>query len=216
MKTVASLKLTVVLLTVNLVASVVSFNIYTNYQQVHAQGIASTGNIKDNSIVFTKPINLTNNTRDSVYAQVASYGKNVFVVWQENNPDSFGENSKYIDNINYNYRNYDIYIKKSVDGGLTFSKEINLSNNPGFSEHPQIAISGNNVYVVWIDDTLSPSTSTTSSTTVTATKNKEILFRKSIDGGNTFDKVINLSNSNNADSYNQEIAATEFHDCIFV
>jgi hypothetical protein len=209
MKTVASLKLTVVLLTVNLVASVVSFNIYTNYQQVHAQGIASTGNIKDNSIVFTKPINLTNNTRDSVYAQVASYGKNVFVVWQENNPDSFGENSKYIDNINYNYRNYDIYIKKSVDGGLTFSKEINLSNNPGFSEHPQIAISGNNVYVVWIDDTLSPSTSTTSSTTVTATKNKEILFRKSIDGGNTFDKVINLSNSNNADSYNQEIAATE-------
>jgi hypothetical protein len=210
-KAVASLKLTVVLLTVNLVASVVSFNIYTNYQQVYAQSIDSTGNIKDNSIAFTKPINLTNNTRDSVYAQVASYGNNVYVVWQENNPDSFGENSKYSDNINDNNRNYDIYIKKSVDGGLTFSKEINLSNNPGFSEHPQIAISGNNVYVVWIDDTLSPSTSTgtTTTTTTVTTKNKEILFRKSIDGGNTFDKVINLSNSNNADSYNQEIAAAE-------
>jgi hypothetical protein len=66
-KTVASLKLTVVLLAANLVASVVSFNIYTNHQQVYAQSIDSTGNTKSNSIVFTKSINLTNNTRDSLY-----------------------------------------------------------------------------------------------------------------------------------------------------
>jgi hypothetical protein len=195
--------LTVVLLAANLVASVVSFNIYTNHQQVYAQSIDSTGNTKSNSIVFTKSINLTNNTRDSVYGQVAAYGKNVYVVWQENNPGPFGDNSKYTASINYNYRNYDIYMKKSVDGGLTFSKEINLSNNPGYSEHPHIAVSGNNVYVAWIDDT--PSISTTTVTT----KNKEILFRKSIDGGNTFDKIINLSNSTNADSYNQEIAVAE-------
>jgi hypothetical protein len=82
---------------------------------------------------------------------------------------------------------------------LTFSKEINLSKNQGFSEHPQIAISGNNVYIAWIDDATSSSSSTI--------KNQEILFRKSIDGGNTFDKIINLSNSSNADSYNLEITA---------
>ena len=29
---------------------------------------------------------------------------------------------------------------------------INLSNNTGFSEHPQISASGNNVYIVWVDD----------------------------------------------------------------
>ena len=86
-------------------------------------------------------------------------------------------------------------MKKSVDGGLTFSKEINLSNNPGYSEHPHIAVSGNNVYVVWIDDTSSIST-----TTVT-TKNKEILFRKSItdrrsiSGQKNYPKVAAFENS---------------------
>jgi hypothetical protein len=203
-KTVTSLKLTVILLAVNIIVSVVSFT-YTNYQQVYAQSIddANTSDDDDdnnNSMSFKKPINLTNNTRDSIYAQIASYGDNVYMVWQENNPDPSDLNSNANDNniqYNNNYRNYDIYIKKSTDGGLTFSKEINLSKNPGFSEHPQIAISGNNVYIAWIDDTSSSST----------TKNQEILFRKSIDGGNTFDKIINLSNSSNADSYNLEITA---------
>ena len=203
-KTVTSLKLAVMLLAINIIVSVVSFTSYTTHQQVYAQSIdddddANTND--DNSMSFTTPINLTNNTRDSVYAQIASFGKNVYMVWQENNPDPSGQNNNANNNINYNddYENYDIYIKKSTDGGLTFSKEINLSKNPGFSEHPQIAISGNNVYVAWIDDASSSSSSTI--------KNQEILFRKSVDGGNNFDKIINLSNSSNADSYNLEITA---------
>jgi hypothetical protein len=202
-KTVTSLKLAVMLLGVNIVVSLVSFTTCTNYQQVYAQSIDDANTNDDdnddnnNSISFTKPINLSNNKRDSVYAQIASYGKNVYMVWQENNPDRFGYNNNANNNIQYNnnYRNYDIYMKKSTDGGSTFSKEINLSKNPGFSEHPQIAISENNVYVAWIDES------------TTTTKNQEILFRKSIDGGNTFDKIINLSNSSNADSYNLEITA---------
>ncbi len=202
-KTVTSLKLAVMLLAINIIVSVVSFTSYTNNQQVYAQSIddddANTNDDNGNSISFIEPINLTNNTRDSVYAQIASYGENVYMVWQENNPDPFGNNNNVNSNTNYNddYENYDIYIKKSTDGGLTFSKEINLSKNPGFSEHPQIAVSGNNVYIAWIDNTSSSST----------TKNQEIYFRKSIDGGNTFDKIINLSNSSNADSYNLEITA---------
>jgi hypothetical protein len=197
------------LLAINIIVSVVSFTSYTTYQQVYAQSDdddddANTDDDDDDSMSFTTPINLTNNTRDSVYAQIASFGKNVYMVWQENNPDPSGQSNNANNNINYNddYENYDIYIKKSTDGGLTFSKEINLSKNPGFSEHPQIAISGNNVYIAWIDDASSSSSS--SSTTI---KNQEILFRKSIDGGNTFDKIINLSNSSNADSYNLEITA---------
>jgi hypothetical protein len=204
-KTVTSLKLAVMLLAVNIVISVVSFTTCTNYQQVYAQSIDDANSNDDdnnNSVSFAKPINLTNNTRDSVYAQIASHGDNVYMVWQENNPDPLDRNNNVNNNIQYNngnYRNYDIYIKKSTDGGLTFSKEINLSNNPGFSEHPQITVSGNNVYVAWIDNTSSSSTTTT--------KNQEIYFRKSIDGGNTFDNIINLSNSSNADSYNLEITA---------
>jgi hypothetical protein len=141
---------------------------------------------------FSEPLNLTNNTRDSVYAQVASDEKNVYVVWQENTPRSNGESV-----------NYDIFMKKSTDGGLTFGKEINLSNNPGFSEHPQIATSGNNVYIAWIDN--SPSTDSSPEAMV---KNKKIMFKKSTDNGITFGETNTLSNVHGSDSFNQEIAAT--------
>ena len=43
--------------------------------------------------------------------------------------------------------------KKSTDGGANFGATINLSNNGGFSANPVVATSGNNVYVVWEDDT---------------------------------------------------------------
>jgi hypothetical protein len=150
---------------------------------------------EQNLLNFTKPVNLSNNVKDSVYAQVASSGNNVYVVWEENDPDSqpkVDNNSTQYDNK----RNYDILIKKSIDGGLTFGKEINLSTNRGFSEHPQIAVSGDNVHVAWIDDTL--------------TTNKEILYRKSTDGGKTFSEGVNLSNSSSSTSSvseNLEIAA---------
>jgi hypothetical protein len=141
---------------------------------------------------FSEPVNLTNNQHDSVYAQVATQGSNVYMVWQEN-PQAY--------DVSNDNPNYDIFMKKSIDGGLTFDKEINLSNNPGFSEHPQIAASGSNVYIVWIDN--SPiGTSDTS-------ENKKILFRKSVDQGNTFDETSILSsNNNNVDSTNQELTAT--------
>jgi hypothetical protein len=142
-----------------------------------------------NKINFDNVMNLTNNPRDSVYGQVdASSENDVYIVWQDSVPGSAGS-----------YRNYDIYFKKSSDAGTSFGKEINLSNNNGFSEHPQLATSGNNVYVVWADNSFSA--------------NREIFFAKSTDGGNTFGNPINLSN-NLGDSYNQEIFA--FGDDIYV
>jgi hypothetical protein len=110
----------------------------------------------------------------------------VYVTWEEESatvPNNSMDKS-------HDNRNYDIYFKKSTDGGATFSKGINISNNSGYSEHPQIAVSGSNVYVAWTDNTL---------------LNQEILFKMSTDGGNTFYKSINLSN-NSGSSYNQEIA----------
>src|SRR5215211_5778982 len=100
-KTVISLKLAVMLLAVNIIVSVVSFTTYTNNQQVYAQSIDDTNTNDDNgnSSSFIEPINLTNNTRDSVYAQIASYGDNVYMVWQENNPDPLDRNNKVNNNI---------------------------------------------------------------------------------------------------------------------
>jgi hypothetical protein len=139
---------------------------------------------------FSEPVNLTKNLQDSVYAQVSTQGNNVYMVWQEN-PQSQAASGD-------NERNYDIFMKKSIDGGLTFGKEINLSNNPGFSEHPQIAASGNNVYIVWIDN---------SPIGASDAENKKILLRKSVDNGDTFGEVSILSNNHSVDSINQEIAA---------
>ena len=186
----SSLNIGVILLAANMVLGLVSF---VAYQNSFAQSDGND-NIVANQVRFSEPVNLTNNARDSVYAQVASSGNNVFIVWQENPPSGF---SSQRDGL----INYEIFIKKSVDGGQTFGDEINLSNNPGFSEHPQIAASGNNVYVAWIDN--SPLVGTSSQ----AEDNKKIMFKKSTDAGNSFGETITLSDVQDADSSNLEMAA---------
>jgi hypothetical protein len=142
-------------------------------------------------IRFENVTNLTDNPNDSAYGQVAASGNNVYVVWQDSTSDLSDNN------------NYDIYIKKSGDLGETFANNnaatnnttevLNLSNNPGFSEHPQIAAYKENVHVAWVDNSLG---------------NKEILFARSIDNGISFSEAINLSNTTTSSS-NLEIATFE-------
>jgi hypothetical protein len=67
-----------------------------------------------------------------------------------------------------------------------------LSNNTGFSEHPQITSVADHVHIIWADDTNS---------------DKQVYFKKSNDNGNAFGKVIKLSNNNSSSSFNQDIAA---------
>lgn len=135
-------------------------------------------------LVFENATNLTNNPMDSVYGQVAAWNNNVYMLWQESMPPG--------------YTNYDIFIISSNDNGTNFGSPVNLSNNSGFSEHPQIAAYDNNVYAIWADDT---------------SGNREVLFTRSEDNATSFDKIKNLSN-NTSDSFNQEIAA--FGDNVYV
>ncbi len=127
----------------------------------------------------TETNNLTQNQNDSVYPQTAASKNNVYVVWSESTQNS-------TDN------NYDIYFKASSDGGKTFGRTINLSNNPSFSEHPQIAAVENNVYVVWTDNT---------------SGHKEVLFRMSTNQGKAFGKVLTISDEN-TNAYHPEITAS--------
>jgi hypothetical protein len=145
-------------------------------------------------IEFSNVTNLTDNPNDSVYPQVAASENNVYVVWEDSTTSDLSNN------------NYDIYIKKSADWGESFAgnsnssatdtttEVLNLSNNPGFSEHPQIAAYNEKVHVAWIDNSLG---------------NKEILFARSIDNGTTFSEAINLSNTTNTNSRNLELSAFE-------
>jgi hypothetical protein len=118
---------------------------------------------------------------------VANENNDVYMIWQESVTEKPNE------------KNYDIIFTKSEDNGTTFSKPINLSNNTGFSEHPQIALSKNGIFVVWGHNTDS--------------NNTEIMFTKSEDNGTTFSKPINLSN-NLQNSNNQEISA--FNENVYV
>ena len=135
-------------------------------------------------VVFENATNVTNNPMDSVYGQVAAWNNNVYMLWQDSMPPG--------------YTNYDIFIKSSNDKGTTFGSPVNLSNNSGFSEHPQIAAYDNNVYAIWADDT---------------SGNREVFFTRSEDNSTSFDKTKNLSN-NTSDSFNQEIAV--FGDNVYV
>ena len=144
---------------------------------------------KNNSdLVFSNVNNITNNQKDSVYAQIAASNDNVYMMWQESVTEKPNE------------KNYDIFFIKSEDNGTTFSKPVNLSNNTGFSEHPQIAVTKNGIiFIVWADNTNS--------------NNTEIMFTKSEDNGTTFSKPTNLSNSLQ-NSNNQEISA--FNENVYV
>lgn len=136
--------------------------------------------------IFENATNLTNNPMDSVYGQVAAWDNNVYMLWQDSVPPG--------------YANYDIFIKTSNDNGTTFGTTVNLSNNPGFSEHPQIATYGDNVYAIWADD---------------SSGNREVIFTRSLDKGISFENISTLSNSTNiSDSFNQEIAV--FGDDVYV
>jgi hypothetical protein len=167
-------------------ATVLAFSFYYPFHPNQLQYSIVSESRDNNSlpVVFENATNLTNNPMDSVYGQVAAWNSNVYLLWQDSIPSD--------------HTNYDIFIKNSNDNGTTFGPSINLSNNSGFSEHPQIAAYDNNVYTIWADDT---------------SGNREVLFTRSVDNGTSFDKIKNVSN-NTSDSFNQEIAV--FGDTVYV
>jgi len=131
----------------------------------------------DNGATFGTTINLSNNSGRSEDQQIAVSGSNVSVIWRDDTPG-----------------NFDILFRSSNDNGATFGTTINLSNTPQYSFPPRIAVSGSNVYVVWYD-------------TIDPASGSEVLFRRSTNGGASFDNAVNLSN-NRANSSNPRIAVS--------
>jgi len=119
---------------------------------------------------------LSDSSVDGFNPAIAVSGNNVHVVWHDNSAG-----------------NSDIVYTRSTDGGATFSQPINLSNNPGTSHHPAIAISGDNVYVVWHDETPG---------------NFDILYTRSTDGGASFVELIKNLSDNPDGSFSPAVAAS--------
>jgi hypothetical protein len=88
----------------------------------------------DGGKTFSTPLSLSGKSRTPVFnPEVSSSGNNIYVVWQGQSENG----------------NQDIFMRKSVDYGSSFSGVENLSNDPGGSGNPQVTINGNTTHVAW-------------------------------------------------------------------
>ena len=165
----------------------------------------------DNGNSFGRIINLSNSTGSISEPQLSVYGSNVYVTWEhipEDNgriffarsndngasfekPILLGNNTGFLgspqisavgSNVYLTWRDatYGIMFKGSNNNGADFGNSINLSNNTGYSFDPKIAASGSNIHIIWSESTFGANS---------------IYTRASTDNGNTFGRIINLSNN---------------------
>jgi len=80
---------------------------------------------------------LTNTAGESGASGLAVNGSDVYVVWSDRTPGDA-----------------EIYFKRSVNGGVTWTANKRLTYTTGISHFPAIAVSGSNIYVVWSDNQL--------------------------------------------------------------
>jgi glucose/arabinose dehydrogenase len=95
-----------------------------------------------------------NTSRNFQFPQQSFWGNYFWLVWQDNSTG-----------------NDEIYLKKSLDGGITFGNATNLSDDVGSSQFAQIEALGNTTFVVWQDN---------------STGNDEIYLKKSSNASTNF------------------------------
>lgn len=129
----------------------------------------------DGGETFHERLNLSNNPQGwNINPKVVAAGDNIYIVW-----NGLIEGTS------------NILFSRSTDGGETFSAPRNLSHTPGSAANAEIAliekgqlldkgIAEDVIYLVWQDG---------------RTGYSEIFFSASLDGGATFSKPENVSNS---------------------
>jgi hypothetical protein len=117
----------------------------------------------DGGINWGTDTRLTNNSAVSEYPSIAVSGSLVHIVWQDERDG-----------------NYEIYYKRSTDGGINWGADTRLTNNPTNSRYPSIAVSSSNVYTVWEDD---------------RDGNYEIYYKRSTDAGLSWGADTRLTNN---------------------
>jgi hypothetical protein len=131
----------------------------------------------DNGKSFYPTEDLSSNNGSSTNPQITAIGNNVYTVWSDTTTG-----------------NGDIYFKSSPDNGTSFASSKNLSRNLNGTAHfPQLETTGNNVYVVWQDET---------------PERGGIRFRASNDNGNNFSITRVLSQKNDVNANSPQLAVS--------
>lgn len=162
------------------------------------------------SVSFDPEINLSNSETNSKDAQIETFGNNVYVIWRDGNNILFststdgGENFDFVDigdtgsstltgNPQLAFSGNNLYgiwkendaikFNKSTDNGITFGgASVQLSSSSYVAKNPQIKSFDSNVYSIWINDQIYPTPD-------------EIIFRKSMDNGLTFEPELKIGES---------------------
>ncbi len=117
----------------------------------------------DGGVSWGLDTRLTNNAAISILPSVAVSGSFVHVVWRDNRDG-----------------NYEIYYKRSTDGGVTWPPtDTRLTNDPASSGTPSITISSSVLHAVWFD---------------LRDGNNEIYYKRSTDGGINWGADTRLTN----------------------
>jgi hypothetical protein len=129
----------------------------------------------DDGLSFSSPVNLSNNSGNSIFPRIAISENNIYVTWYDYTPCKS-----------------DIFFAKSLNGGDSF-ETVNLSSSPGVSYNPWVAALGKKVYVVWNDSTLSDGTLPPGESVCQegydSTQHQDIFIASSEDNGLSFEQT---------------------------
>ena len=139
---------------------------------------------KDDEIYYVNSINdglswgaATRLTYDAAISRnpgISVSGNNIHIVWHDIRDG-----------------NYEIYYKKSGDGGLNWETDKRLTNDSYTSYHPSVFASDSIIHVVWYD----------------VIYNYRVLYKKSLDGGANWEADVLLENSDAGGSFNPSVTA---------
>jgi Secretion system C-terminal sorting domain len=113
-------------------------------------------NSTDSGESWGQVIQLTNSPLAAVGASVAVSGSNVHVVWMDNRDG-----------------NWEIYYKRSIDGGANWGTDLRLTNSTFYSGYSSIAVFNAVVHVVWVEN--------------------DVFYKRSTDGGVSWEADIRLT-----------------------
>ncbi|HLN34985.1 MAG TPA: hypothetical protein VK250_06850, partial [Nitrososphaeraceae archaeon] len=130
----------------------------------------------NNGLTFNPVIDLSNNNGFSFLQQMLASANNVYVIWTDNS----------------NGGDDDLFFRVSNNNGLTFNPVIDLSDNDGDTGGSQMLVSGDNVYVVWVDREVNLG-------------DYSVLFRISNNNGLTFNPVVILTSNSQIELDFQEM-----------